>query len=169
MLCSSLTVLRDLLPLAVLSLTERADHILVQEVFDYSSYGDAGFTGASFGFGTTPDNTPALFHPGVLTPSGTDRSNCLPTRSMSSSGRCDERYETWVAVEPIDSTVVRVEPVRSPQLDHLDVGIAGQSLLLTIHVLPPRMTPPSSKRRDLSTKGSLSMSASSAGRHSLYV
>jgi 2,4-diaminopentanoate dehydrogenase len=40
------------------SLAARATAITVQENFDYGSYGDAGFTGASFGFGTSPNHTP---------------------------------------------------------------------------------------------------------------
>src|ERR1035441_9831809 len=56
----------DLLPLAALSLTERAESIHVQEICDYGSYDDAEFTGVSFGFGTPPDNVPVLFLPGVL-------------------------------------------------------------------------------------------------------
>ena len=56
----------DLLPLAALSLVERADHVLVQEIFDYGTYDDAEFTGVSFGFGTPPEDVPTLFLPGVL-------------------------------------------------------------------------------------------------------
>ncbi len=56
----------DLLPLAALSLTERAGSILVPEICDYGPYDDAEFTGVSFGFGTTPDDVPTLFLPGVL-------------------------------------------------------------------------------------------------------
>ncbi len=44
----------DLLPLAALSLTGRAETVLVQEICDYGSYDDAEFTGVSFGFGTDP-------------------------------------------------------------------------------------------------------------------
>ena len=56
----------DLLPLAALSLVERADHVLVQEICDYGTYDDAEFTGVSFGFGTPPEHVPTLFLPGVV-------------------------------------------------------------------------------------------------------
>ena len=56
----------DTLVYTALSLAARATAIPVQEVFDYGSYADAEFTGVSFGFGTTPDHTPIMFSPGVL-------------------------------------------------------------------------------------------------------
>jgi hypothetical protein len=56
----------DLLPLTALSLTRRADQILVQEICDYGSYDDAEFTGVQFGFGQPPDHLPPLFLPGLI-------------------------------------------------------------------------------------------------------
>ena len=47
----------DSLVYTALSLAARATAITVQENFDYGSYDDAGFTGAS-GFGTSPNHTP---------------------------------------------------------------------------------------------------------------
>ncbi len=37
-----------------------------QEIFDYGSYDDAEFTGASFGFGEPADHRPVMSLPGVL-------------------------------------------------------------------------------------------------------
>ena len=63
----------DTLVYTALSLSARATAITVQEIIDYGSYDDAEFTGISMGFGTTPDHTPIMFHPGVLTSRGADR------------------------------------------------------------------------------------------------
>jgi 2,4-diaminopentanoate dehydrogenase len=57
----------DTLVYTALSLSARATAITVREIIDYGSHDDAEFTGISMGFGTTPDHTPIMFHPGVLT------------------------------------------------------------------------------------------------------
>ena len=57
----------DTLVYTALSLVASATAVTVQEICDYGSYDDAEFTGVSFGFGTTPDHTPIMFTPGVLT------------------------------------------------------------------------------------------------------
>ena len=60
--------------------------ITVQEIFDYGTYDDAEFTGVSMGFGFTPDQTPIMFLPGVLTiPLGRTGEEASPTASASSS------------------------------------------------------------------------------------
>jgi 2,4-diaminopentanoate dehydrogenase len=100
----------DLLPFAALSLTERADTILVQEICDYGSYDDAEFTGASFGFGTPPDTVPMLFLPGVLTSIWGGPVQLLADELGVTLDGMVERHETWVATEAIDCTMMRVEP-----------------------------------------------------------
>ncbi|WP_297622747.1 NAD(P)H-dependent amine dehydrogenase family protein [Nocardia sp.] len=125
----------DLLPLAALSLTERADHILVQEVFDYGSYDDAAFTGASFGFGTKPDNIPTLFQPGVLTSIWGGPIRLLADELGVIVEEMRERYETWVAVEPIDCTMMRVEPGQVAAVRFGVEGIVeGRSAIVMEHV-----------------------------------
>ncbi|KPM54743.1 dihydrodipicolinate reductase [Frankia sp. CcI49] len=100
----------DLLPLAALSLTERADEILVQEIFDYGTYDDAEFTGASFGFGATPDTVPALFLPGVLASIWGGPIRLLADRLGVQVEELRERHETWTATETITCTMMTVEP-----------------------------------------------------------
>jgi len=100
----------DLLPFAALSLTERADTITVQEICDYGSYDDAEFTGVSFGFGTTPDVVPMLFLPGVLASIWGGPVRLLADELGVVVDELRERHETWTAVEPIDCTMMRVEP-----------------------------------------------------------
>src|ERR1019366_7831981 len=100
----------DLLPLAALSLTAAADSVLVQEICDYGSYDDAEFTGVSFGFGTTPDLVPMLFLPGVLVSIWGGPVRLLADELGVELEELRERYEPWVATEPIDCTMMHVDP-----------------------------------------------------------
>jgi hypothetical protein len=101
----------DLLPLAALSLTERAESIHVQEICDYGSYDDAEFTGVSFGFGTPPDNVPVLFLPGVLASIWGG-----PIRLLA---------DELGVQEPIDCTMMRVEPGTVAAVRFTVEGIVG--------------------------------------------
>ncbi|HEY5108796.1 MAG TPA: hypothetical protein VII96_04225 [Acidimicrobiales bacterium] len=100
----------DSLPLAALSLTTRATSVLSQEICDYGSYDDAEFTGVSFGFGTTPDNVPMLFLPGVLTSIWGGPVQMVADALGVELEGMREHYEPWTAVEPIDCVMMRVEP-----------------------------------------------------------
>jgi hypothetical protein len=100
----------DLLPLAALSLAERADEILVQEICDYGSYDDAEFTGVSFGFGTSPDVVPMLFVPGVLASIWGGPVQLLADELGVVVDELRERHETWTATEAIDCTMMTVAP-----------------------------------------------------------
>jgi len=100
----------DVLPLAALGLTGRADTVLVQEICDYGSYDDAAFTGVSFGFGTTPDTVPMLFLPGVLASIWGGPVRLLADELGVELEEMRERYEPWVATEPIDCTMMHVAP-----------------------------------------------------------
>ena len=99
-------------PLAALSLTERADEILVQEICDYGSYDDAEFTGVSFGFGTTPDVVPMLFLPGVLASIWGGPVQLLADELGVVVDEMRERHETWTATETIECTMMTVAPGR---------------------------------------------------------
>ncbi|MDQ6697629.1 MAG: dihydrodipicolinate reductase [Actinomycetota bacterium] len=125
----------DLLPLAALSLTERADHILVQEVCDYGSYDDAEFTGVSFGFGASTDAVPALFLPGVLASIWGGPIQLLADELGVVIDEMRERHETWVAVEPIDCTMMRVEPGQVAAVRFAVEGIVdGRPAIVMEHV-----------------------------------
>ena len=77
----------DLLPMAALSLVERADHVLVQEICDYGTYDDAEFTGVSFGLVRLPRRFRRCFCPVCCGPSGVDFSSSWPMSSGYSSTR----------------------------------------------------------------------------------
>jgi 2,4-diaminopentanoate dehydrogenase len=115
----------DLLPLAALSLTERAESIHVQEICDYGSYEDAEFTGVSFGFGTPPDDVPVLFLPGVLASIWGGPIRLLADELGVEIDELREHHETWVAEEPIDCTMMRVEPGEVAAVRFTVEGIVG--------------------------------------------
>ncbi len=100
----------DLLPLAALSLSGRADSVLVQEICDYGSYDDAEFTGASFGFGEPADHQPVLSLPGVLASIWGGPVRLLADELGVELEEVRERWEPWTTDVPIDCTMMRVEP-----------------------------------------------------------
>lgn len=100
----------DTMVFTALSLAARATAVTVQEIFDYGTYDDAEFTGVSFGFGTRPDHTPIMFSPGVLSSMWGAQVRSLAADLGIELDEVRERHEKWVTPEPIDCTMMRVEP-----------------------------------------------------------
>ena len=115
----------DLLPLAALSLVERADDVLVQEICDYGTYDDAEFTGVSFGFGTPPEHVPTLFLPGVLRSIWGGPVQLLAHELGIQLDEIRERVDRWVATEPIDCTMMHVDPGRVAAVRFAVEGVVG--------------------------------------------
>jgi 2,4-diaminopentanoate dehydrogenase len=125
----------DLLPLAALSLTERAEEVLVQEICDYGSYDDAEFTGVSFGFGTAPDVVPMLFLPGVLASIWGGPVRLLADELGVRIDELRERYETWTATETIECTMMTVAPGKVAAVRFAVEGIVdGRAVITMEHV-----------------------------------
>jgi hypothetical protein len=125
----------DLLPLAALSLVERADHVLVQEICDYGTYDDAEFTGVSFGFGTPPEQVPTLFLPGVLRSIWGGPVQLLADELGIPLDEIRERVERWTATEPIDCTMMHVDPGRVAAVRFAVEGIVdGRTVITMEHV-----------------------------------
>jgi hypothetical protein len=130
----------DVLPFAALGLTARADSILVQEIYDYGSYDDAEFTGVTFGFGSTPDVVPALFLPGVVASIWGGPVRLLADELGVEVEEMRERHDTWTATEPIDCTMMRVEPGQVAAVRFAVEGIVdGRPAIVMEHV--NRLTP----------------------------
>ncbi|MCD9624145.1 NAD(P)H-dependent amine dehydrogenase family protein [Rhabdothermincola salaria] len=130
----------DVLAFAALSLTTRADTIRVQEICDYGTYDDAEFTGAAMGFGTDPDHTPLMFHPGVLTSMWGGPVRLLADELGVELDGIEEHLEKWVTPEPIDCTMMRVEPGRVAAVRFSVEGIVdGRPAIVMEHV--NRLTP----------------------------
>ena len=125
----------DLLPLAALSLVERADHVLVQEICDYGTYDDAEFTGVSFGFGTPPEDVPTLFLPGVLRSIWGGPVQLLADELGIQLDEIRERVERWTATEPIDCTMMHVDPGRVAAVRFGVEGVVdGRTVITMEHV-----------------------------------
>ena len=125
----------DLLPLAALSLVDRADHVLVQEICDYGTYDDAEFTGVSFGFGTPPEDVPTLFLPGVLRSIWGGPVQLLADELGIQLDEIRERVERWTATEPIDCTMMHVDPGRVAAVRFAVEGVVdGRTVITMEHV-----------------------------------
>lgn len=98
----------DTLAYSALSLTAHATTITVQEIFDYGSYDDAEFTGVSMGFGTTPDHTPIMFQPSVLTSLWGGQVRSLADELGVELDEVRERHETWATPAPIECAMMTV-------------------------------------------------------------
>ena len=122
----------DLLPLAALSLVERADHVLVQEICDYGTYDDAEFTGVSFGFGTPPEDVPTLFLPGVLRSIWGGPVQLLADELGIQIDEIRERVERWTATEPIDCTMMHVDPGRVAAVRFGVEGVVDGRIVITM-------------------------------------
>jgi len=125
----------DLLPLAALSLCGSAHSVLVQEICDYGSYDDAEFTGVSFGFGMPPDHVPMLFLPGVLASIWGGPVRLLADELGVELSGLEEHTEVWVTSEPIDCTMMRVEPGRVAAVRFAVEGLVkGRPAIVMEHV-----------------------------------
>jgi len=125
----------DLLPLAALSLVDRADEVLVQEICDYGTYDDAEFTGVSFGFGTPPEDVPTLFLPGVLRSIWGGPVQLLAHELGIELDEIRERVERWTATEPIDCTMMHVDPGRVAAVRFAVEGVVdGHTVITMEHV-----------------------------------
>lgn len=122
----------DTLVHTALSLAARATSITVQEICDYGSYDDAEFTGVSFGFGTTPDHTPILFAPGVLNSMWGAQVRNLADDLGIELDEVRERHDKWVTPEPIDCTMMRVEPGRVAAVRFAVEGVRDGDVVITM-------------------------------------
>jgi 2,4-diaminopentanoate dehydrogenase len=115
----------DLLPLAAMSLCDRVDTIHVQEIVDYGSYDDAEFTGVTFGFGASPDETPMLFIPGIIASIWGGPVRLLADELGVEVEELREHHDTWVATERIECTMMTVEPGTVAAVRFSVEGIVG--------------------------------------------
>ncbi len=125
----------DTLVYAALSLSTRATAVTVQEIFDYGTYEDAEFTGVSFGFGTSPEHTPIMFAPGVLTSLWGGQVRSLADDLGVELDEVRERHEKWVTPRPVDCPMMKVDTGRVAAVRFGVEGIAdGKTVIVMEHV-----------------------------------
>ena len=122
----------DTLVYTALSLAARATRITVQEICDYGSYDDAEFTGVSFGFGTTPDHTPIMLAPGVLSSMWGAQVRSLAADLGIELDDVRERHEKWVTPVPIDCTMMHVPAGRVAAVRFAVEGLRDDDVVITM-------------------------------------
>jgi hypothetical protein len=122
----------DTLVYTALTLAGRAESVTVSEICDYGSYDDAEFTGASFGFGTTPEHTPIIFAPGVLSSLWGGQVRSLAALLGVNLDEVREHHESWVAREQIDCTMMSVAPGQVAAVRFAVEGIRGGVPVITV-------------------------------------
>jgi hypothetical protein len=125
----------DTLVYTALTLAGRATGITVSEICDYGSYPDAEFTGVSFGFGTTPDHCPIMFAPGVLASLWGGQVRSLADMLGVTLDEVRESHQSWVTPEPINCTMMTVDPGRVAAVRFaVDGMLNGEPVITVEHV-----------------------------------
>jgi hypothetical protein len=122
----------DTLVYTALTLAGRATGITVSEICDYGSYPDAEFTGVSFGFGTTGDDRPVMFAPGVLASLWGGQVRSLADMLGVTLDDVRESHENWLATERIDCTMMSVDPGRVAAVRFAVDGMRGGEAVITV-------------------------------------
>ena len=131
----------DTAVLAALSLVTRADSVSIQEVFDYGNYDDYEYTGTAMGFGTTPDDDPAMaFQPGVITAMFGGLVRNLADHLGIELDDVTQRYEPWYTDRRIDCTMMTVEPGQLAGVRFAAEGVCGGAPVITVEHTT-RLTP----------------------------
>ena len=98
-----------------------------------TGYDDAAFTGASFGFGIPP--TTWLFLPGVLRSIWAGRSGPADELGIELD-EIREKVEQWEATEPIDCTMIHVDPGGVAAVRFAVDGVVdGRTVITMEHVI----------------------------------
>lgn len=126
----------DTLPLAALTLAQTATRVHVQEIFDYSTYPDPEFTGATFGFGAAPgDEPPMLFLPGAVASAWGASIALLAEQMGVELDEIRDGHQTWLATEVIDCAMGHVEPGHVAAVRFWAEGVVdGRPVIVHEHV-----------------------------------
>ncbi len=125
----------DVLPLAALQVADQIDEILVQELFDYSTYQDPDFTGAAFGFGRPASETPWLGEPGVLSVGWGTMIHMLADRLGIELDEIRESFEREYTPEAFDTPMMHVPKDTCAAVRFRVEGIAyGRPVVISEHV-----------------------------------
>jgi hypothetical protein len=125
----------DVLPLAALQIAGEVEEIRVQELCDYSTYEDPGFTGVSFGFGQDASAKPVMGMPGMLA-SGWGGMVRLLARALDVElEELREVYERHYADEAFECPMMRVEKGQCSAVRFEVQGIVdGRPMIVAEHV-----------------------------------
>lgn len=115
----------DVLPLAALQIAGEVEEIRVQEICDYSTYEDPGFTGVSFGFGQDETASPIMGMPGMLTAGWGGMVHLVAKALGVELDEIREVYERDYAKEAFECPMMRVEAGQCGAVRFEVQGIVG--------------------------------------------
>jgi hypothetical protein len=123
----------DTLVHSAVSLTTRVSSITVQEIFDYGNYNDPEFTGAIMGFGMTEDQDPTmLYQPGVILSMFGGQVRSLADNLGINLDEVRERHERWFTPEPIECTMMTVQPGQMAAVRFATEGVLNGKPVITV-------------------------------------
>jgi hypothetical protein len=125
----------DVLPLAALQVAGQVEQIRVQEICDYSTYEDPGFTGVAFGFGQDESVRPIMSLPGVLTSSWGGMIRMVADAIGVEIDEFREVYERDFAEQSFECTMMKVEEGQCSAVRFELQGIVdGRPMIVAEHV-----------------------------------
>ena len=125
----------DVLPLAALQIAGEVEEIRVQEICDYSTYEDAGFTGVAFGFGQDASAKPVMGMPGALANGWGGMVRLVAHALGVELDELREVYERDFAEEAFDCPMMHVEKGHCGAVRFEVQGIVnGRPLIVAEHV-----------------------------------
>lgn len=125
----------DTLPLAALQLADQVEEIRSQEIVDYGTYEDPGFTGLAFGFGQPPEARPIIAEPGMLTEGWGAMVKLLAAAVDVEVEEIREVYERYYAEEGFTCPMMTVEKGQCSAVRfELQGMVKGKPLIAVEHV-----------------------------------
>lgn len=125
----------DVLPLAGLQVVDNIDHVLIQELVDYSSYQDPDFTGMAFGFGRPESDKPVMALQGVITAGWGGMVQMIADRLGIELDEIRESYERVFTNEAFDTPMMHVAKDTCAAVRFRLEGMAfGRPVVITEHV-----------------------------------
>jgi hypothetical protein len=115
-----------------LSLVTRAKSVLVQEIFDYANYDDFEFTGKTMGFGSTAEDTPILFLPGVITSMWGGPVRNLASHLGIELDEVRQRAESWFTPHRIECPMATIEAGQMAAARFAVEGVVGGEPVITM-------------------------------------
>jgi 4-hydroxy-tetrahydrodipicolinate reductase len=125
----------DVLPLAALHVADQIDQVLVQEIFNYSTYEDPGLTGIAFGFGLPESYEAPLGIPGMLSGGWGPMVQMIADRLGVELDEIRETFEREYAPEAFDTPMMHVAKDTCAAVHFRVEGMAyGRPVVVTEHV-----------------------------------
>jgi len=125
----------DVLPLAALQIAGEVEEVRVQEICDYATYEDPGFTGVSFGFGRDDSVNPIMATPGILTAGWGGMVQLVAKALDVEVEEYREVFERSYATESYECPMMKVEQGTCSAV-HFEVQgiVGGKPLIIAEHV-----------------------------------